>query len=164
MNGTEYLMSRLLLPLWTGRKKRLNEPRIFDRSHYQSLNEARGAVVRQLLSELRPMLNLQTAVDVGCGLGYFSGLLHSLGLGVTAIDGRRENVEEAQRRFPEIPFHVINAEDSALLDLGHFDLVFCFGLLYHLENPFMTIRHLHAMTLKLLLVEAVCFPSSEPIL
>src|SRR5262249_13612586 len=45
-----------------------------------------------------------------------------------------------------------------------FDLVFCFGLLYHLENPLLAIRHLHAMTAKLLLVEGVIFPGDEPLM
>ena len=62
------------------------------------------------------------------------------------VDGRQENVEEAQRRFPQIPFRICNAQESALRDLGRFDLVFCFGLLYHLENPLIAIRQLCAMT------------------
>ena len=49
-----------------------------------------------------------------------------------------------------------------MLSLGRFDLVFCFGLLYHLENPLLAIRHLRAMTEKVLLVEGVIFPGDEP--
>src|SRR5580765_2579479 len=83
---------------------------------------------------------------------------------VIGVDGRQQNVEEARRRFPEIAFRHCDAQDAALRALGQFDLVFCFGLLYHLENPLLTIRHLHAMTTKLLLVEAVIFPGEEPIM
>jgi tRNA (mo5U34)-methyltransferase len=142
----------------------LNQPRIFDAKHYEALNASRGAVVSTLLSELMGPLSLQTAVDVGCGLGYFSGLLKSLNLDVTGVDGRRQNVEEAERRFPGIDFKHCDAQDTALRALGKFDLVLCFGLLYHLENPLLTVRHLRSMATKLLLVEGVIFPGEEPIM
>jgi tRNA (mo5U34)-methyltransferase len=108
--------------------------------------------------ELKVPLGLQSAIDVGCGLGYFSGFLQSLGFNVTAVDGRPENAAEAARRFPSIPFHVMNAEDPQLRTLGAFDLVFCFGLLYHLENPLLVIRQLRAMSRSLLIVEGMCIP------
>jgi SAM-dependent methyltransferase len=142
----------------------LSAPRIFDAQHYESLNTSRGTSASILLSELMRPLGLRTALDVGCGLGHFSGLLHSIGLQVSAVDGRQGNVEEGQRRYPQISFRQFDAEDFALRELGKFDLVFCFGLLYHLENPMLTIRHLHAMTKALLLVEAVTFPGQEPIM
>src|SRR5260370_25558098 len=142
----------------------LSSPRVFDQAHYDSLNVARGAKVSEILSELKDKLGLQTAIDVGCGFGYFSALLGSLGLAVSGVEGRRENAEEAARRTPGVVFHTLNAEDPALASLGRFDLVFCFGLLYHLENPFLAVRHLHAITEKILLVECVVFPGSEPIM
>lgn len=142
----------------------MNEPRIFDADHYKALNTSRGAVVSALLSELIKPLDIRTAIDIGCGLGHFSDLLKTLDLEVMGVDGRQQNVEEARRRFPGIAFRHCDAQDAALRALGQFDLVFCFGLLYHLENPLLTIRHLHAMTAKLLLVEAVIFPGEEPIM
>ena len=142
----------------------MSSTRIFDAVNYESLNTSRAAVVSRFLSEMRAPLNLRSAVDVGCGLGYFSELLRSLGLDITAVDGRRENTEEAARRNPEIIFQTMSAEDPALPALGKFDLVFCFGLLYHLENPFLAIRHLQAMTGRLLLVEAVIFPGEAPLM
>ena len=142
----------------------MSAPPIFDQHHYDLLNRARGEVVAQCLAELTPKLNLQTAIDVGCGLGYFSQFLKSSGLAVTAVDGRQQNVEEAQRRNPDIRFLRFDAEDPSIRSLGKFDLVFCFGLLYHLENPMLAIRHLSALTGKLLLVEGVIHPGNEPMM
>jgi SAM-dependent methyltransferase len=142
----------------------LSTPRVFDYKHYELLNQSRGEVVRRLLDELGSTLGLTTALDIGCGVGYFSGYLASLGLKVTAVDGRQQNVEEARRRNPTISVHCYNAEDPEIRSLGTFDLVFCFGLLYHLENPLLAIRFLQAMTRKLLLVESVVFPGNEPIM
>ncbi|MGC1684272.1 MAG: class I SAM-dependent methyltransferase [Candidatus Acidiferrales bacterium] len=139
-------------------------PRIFDAEHYESLNASRDAVVSALLSELMQPLGLRTALDVGSGLGYFSGLLRTFGFEVSAVDGRQQNVEEARRRFPQIPFQRCDAQDITLRDLGKFDLILCFGLLYHLENPMLTVRHLRAMTKQLLLIEAVIYPGEQPIM
>jgi SAM-dependent methyltransferase len=105
---------------------------------------------------------LKTAVDVGCGLGYFSGVLKSFGFDVTAVDGHQQNVDEEQLRNPDIRFLRFDAEDPEMRSLGKFDLVFCFGLLYHLENPLLAIRHLQAMTGTLLLAEGVIFPGDSP--
>ncbi len=142
----------------------MSAPRIFDQHHYELLNRARGEVVSHLLADFTRKLNLQTAIDVGCGFGHFSGLLKSLGLEVTAVDGRKENVEEARRRNPHIRIHQYNAEDPALTAVGRFDVVLCFGLLYHLENPFLAIRNLGRMTGRILLIESVIFPGEEPIM
>jgi FkbM family methyltransferase len=46
--------------------------------------------------------------------------------------------------------------------LGRFDLVLCFGLLYHLENPVVAIRNLHTLTEKCLLLESMCIPDEKP--
>jgi SAM-dependent methyltransferase len=142
----------------------LSNPRVFDYQHYEFLNRARGEVVRELLDDVTQPLCLRTAVDIGCGLGHFSEMLQSLGLQVVGVDGRKENAEEASRRVPHVSFHTINAEDIEIRSLGVFDLCFCFGLLYHLENPFIAIRHLHAMTRSLLLVEGLIYPGDQPIM
>jgi SAM-dependent methyltransferase len=142
----------------------LPRTRVFDQPHYQLLNEARGQRVRELLADLSSNGEFRTAVDVGCGFGYFSGLLQSVGMDVLGVDGRVENATEAQRRLPGVRFATCNAEDPALRGFGKFDLVFCFGLLYHLENPMLAISHLKELTKRLLLVESVIFPGDEPIM
>jgi SAM-dependent methyltransferase len=144
------------------KKLPLSAPRIFDQQHYTLLNRARGDAAARLLHEVKDALHLRTAVDMGCGLGHFSGLLQSLGFEVTGVDGRRENVEEAAHRNSNVSFRTANVEDPGVRSLGTFDLTFCFGLLYHLENPLLAIRHLHALTKSLLLAESVICQGDEP--
>lgn len=139
-------------------------PLIFDREHYDKLNASRAAAVGEVLSELKGQLGLNTAIDVGCGVGYFAAYLHSLGYQVTAVDGRQQNAEEAGRRVPGVRFDTRNVEDPSVCQLGRFDLVFCFGLLYHLENPFLAVRHLHTLTKDVLLVEGVIYPGPDPVM
>jgi len=95
-------------------------------------------------------------------LGYFSKFLFDMGFQVTGLEGREENVAEAKRRHPGITFLTRNIEDQTLPELGTFDFVLCYGLLYHLENPFQAVRNLHALTGKLLMVETMCVPGANP--
>jgi|HubBroStandDraft_2_1064218.scaffolds.fasta_scaffold43278_3 FkbM family methyltransferase len=145
-------------------KTKLASQFVFDQSHAIKAVEARLEPLRELLPFLKRELGLQTALDAGCGIGYFSDFLLHQGLRVFAFDGRQGNVEEASKRHPEIAFCTADVEDSSVLKLGTFDLVLCFGLLYHLENPFRAIRHLHALTKGPLLLESVCVPSDSPVL
>ncbi len=110
------------------------------------------------LPELVSSHGFKTALDVGCGVGYFSRHLANLDLEVVATDGRSENISEARRRHPQVKFVVENIESSAVKKLGTFDLVICFGVLYHLENPFKAIRNLYSLTEGVLVVESVVVP------
>jgi FkbM family methyltransferase len=134
----------------------------FDQKEYLKLIAARGKTIRRVVEKLKPVLGLSTALDAGCGVGFFSRTLEECGLSVCGFDGRAENVVEARRRFPEIPFERADIEDEATLGLGKFDLVLCCGLLYHLENPVVAIRNLSALTEKCLLLESMCIPDEKP--
>jgi FkbM family methyltransferase len=133
----------------------------FDQREYRRLIEARGETIRRVMSSLKPALGLANAVDAGCGVGFFSQTLAECGLNVCGFDARPENVDEARRRFPGIPFEQADIEDHRICQLGRFDLVLCFGLLYHLENPLQAVRNLRAITEKCLLLESMCLPDER---
>jgi FkbM family methyltransferase len=135
---------------------------IFDQKHYVDLIDARGEVIREIVPQVRDVLGLSTALDAGCGLGFFAQILRECKLNPLGIDGRQTNVDEARRRYPNLAFERRDVEDSSIVLLGSFDFVLCFGLLYHLENPLRAIRHLRALTSKVLLLESMCLPSEEP--
>ncbi|MFI5059278.1 MAG: FkbM family methyltransferase [Candidatus Acidiferrales bacterium] len=139
----------------------LSRESVFDSPDAIQIVEARQAAVRPLLTDLRQKLGIRTAVDVGCGVGRFSSFLQHLGFEVVGIDGREVNVAEARRRQAGVEFHHVNVEDESVLRLGSFDLVFCMGLLYHLENPLLAIRRLRALTQKGLLLESMCIPDDR---
>ena len=131
----------------------------FETQDALEINEARGTFLKSFLPDLIRKARINTALDAGCGgSGFFSRLLKDLGLEVTGFDVRVENVAEAGRLSPNIDFKICDVEDPSVISLGRFDLVLCFGLLYHLENPFRAIRNLHAITEKYLLIEAQTAP------
>jgi SAM-dependent methyltransferase len=142
----------------------LSRPYVFDQPRQAEVRDARIEFLRQVISPWKLALGLGTALDLGCGVGYFSATLRELGFQVTGVDARAENIEEASSRHPGIDFRVVDAEDPSLLLLGTFDLVVCFGLLYHLENPLRAMRNLRAVTGKILLLESMVVPEEEPFL
>jgi SAM-dependent methyltransferase len=137
---------------------------VFDQEHYIALNSTRSAFVSRFLPAWKSKFAMETAIDVGCGFGFFSSYLAERGFKVTAVDGREENAREAQRRNPSATISRYDAEDPQLASLGCYDFVLCFGLLYHLENPFRAIRILKSLTRHMLLLEGMCIPSSEPVM
>jgi FkbM family methyltransferase len=133
----------------------------FDTRHYLDLIRARGATIRRVVRALKPALGLRNALDAGCGVGFFAEVLTELGLATRGFDGRFENVVEARKRFPKIAFERGDIESAEIAALGTFDLVLCFGLLYHLESPMRAIRHLRGLTGKGLLIESMCVPGDD---
>lgn len=134
----------------------------FDYPQAKEFVKARQNFTKNVLEELNRDFQLSSAVDIGCGVGHFSKFLHDYGFQVTGIDARDENVKECERRYPQIVFRRGNVEELSPEQVGTFDLVFCFGLLYHLENPFRAIRNFFSLTRQILLIESMCAPGANP--
>ncbi|MGH2395639.1 MAG: class I SAM-dependent methyltransferase [bacterium] len=134
---------------------------VFDR--YGAITDRRKEFLSRLLLRIQNVQPLKTALDVGCGVGHFAQFLADMRLGVRALDVRPENVAEARKRYPHIAFHVGDVEDPQILRLGPADMTLCFGLLYHLENPFRAIRHLSQLTAKVAIIESMVAPHRLPL-
>lgn len=129
---------------------------LFDEHYYIQINEARWTAAGSILSQLP---DIQTCIDVGCGPGWFAKRLSEMGLSVHGIDGREELVSEARIRVPSAHFYTLDVTSyEAVLLLSPADLSFCFGLLYHLENPFATVRNLYHLSEKYLIIETQIAP------
>ena len=123
---------------------------LFDQPYYLEINEARWAAAERIISSLPA---IETCIDAGCGPGWFAERLAKRGLVVFGFDGRAELAEEARRRVPRAIFSTVDiASLQAAAFLPRADLVFCFGLLYHLENPFAAVRSLYQASARLLLI------------
>lgn len=74
------------------------------------------------LIELIPSGERLRILDLGCGTGDLSKSLHGLGHQVLGVDSSAEMVAQAQQKYPELDFAVVEA--IALPYVGEFDIVF----------------------------------------
>jgi tRNA (mo5U34)-methyltransferase len=141
----------------------VNSTWVFDAPHYDRYNESRKRWLDRVLQSISIGAELHTALDAGCGTGVFAAYLSTRGLETTGFDARPDTVAEARRRHSSARFVVGNVEDERIREIGEFDCVLCFGLLYHLENPFLAIRNLHALARKILIIESMITPGRSPV-
>lgn len=104
----------------------------------------------------------KSVLDVGCGVGHFSQAVAQNGCRVVGVDAREENIRVFRERHPHIEARVANVEQD-LSALGTFDVVLCYGLLYHLENPCQALRNLAAVCRDLLIVETIVCDHEQPV-
>jgi 2-polyprenyl-3-methyl-5-hydroxy-6-metoxy-1,4-benzoquinol methylase len=131
----------------------------FDTPEAEAINRAR----LEHLAKLELALGGTRVLEVGAGVGRLTGFFTDRGCEVIATDARAENVAEFSRRLPSVRVFVADVEES-LEHLGRFDVVFCYGLLYHLENPLRALRNMGAVCDALLLVETIVCDSPLAVL
>ncbi|SDA12800.1 Methyltransferase domain-containing protein [Methylobacterium sp. UNC378MF] len=78
-------------------------------------------------------------LELGCGYGDIGAALWALGADVTLSEGRPEHVEAIRNRLPMLGSNKVvlcNLENGLVFDrdIGHFDLIIHFGVLYHLND------------------------------
>lgn len=97
-----------------------------------AINDAR---MRHLASLELPIEG-RSVLEVGAGIGLLTSFFEQRGCRVLTTDARPENVAEIRRRFPKRRTAVVDLEHPEQVDaLGRFDIVFCYGTLYHLAAP-----------------------------
>ncbi|TVQ46859.1 MAG: class I SAM-dependent methyltransferase [Gloeocapsa sp. DLM2.Bin57] len=137
---------------------------LFDQDYYLSINHARWETAKPIIQTIQTITPLHTCLDVGCGPGWFADKLVNLGLKVQGIDGRQDLLDIASQRVPDGNFSLVDVESkTAMSNLQTADLVFCFGLIYHTENPFRVIRNLASLTQKILFIESMVIPVDQPV-
>lgn len=133
---------------------------LFDRDHFRRYNAAR----LKHLATLNLPLEGKRVLDLGCGPGDLAQFFVERGCDVVCIDARQENIDKLQRQYPGLTAHVADVETASLEEFGTFDIVFCYGLLYHLENPIAALRKMRAVCTSLLLLETIVCDHRLPVL
>jgi tRNA (mo5U34)-methyltransferase len=98
-------------------------------------------------------------LDVACNCGGFSveaaklGAKYVLGFDVVERYIEQANLIKRALKLESVDFKLmdINMVDTSLT--GQFDITFCFGILYHLENPVAAMKRLSSVTRKMMLVD-----------
>lgn len=97
-----------------------------------------------------------SAVDLACLEGGYSALLASAGFRTLGIEGRPGNLARCQYVASGLSYGTrlrFECDDVRnLAGYGVFDVTFCSGLLYHLDQPMALLKLLAASTSKVLLL------------
>jgi SAM-dependent methyltransferase len=135
-------------------------PETFDKPEAIEINHARLAH----LASLEIPIEGKTVLDVGCGVGHLAQFFVDKGCRVVCVDGRSENISRLHQLYPNLEAYVANVETEPLARFGIFDIVFAYGLLYHLENPVAALRNIASVCQWLLLLETIVSDHVVPIL
>ena len=84
---------------------------------------------------------------------------------VTCTDGRLDNVQETKLRYPHRNVSVLDLDrETDLRHLGTFDLIYCYGTLYHLSKPKEALSALAKVCRGQILLETCVTPGDEELL
>jgi SAM-dependent methyltransferase len=107
------------------------------------------------LASLELCIAGKIVLEVGAGIGLHTEFFENLGCGITSTDARLANVDEMRRRYPKRYSLVLDIEDRfSVLSLGMFDIVYAYGVLYHLPNPENALALLAQVCKEFILVES----------
>jgi SAM-dependent methyltransferase len=133
---------------------------VFEDNAADRINRARMDFIRSLPLVLQG----RRVLDAGAGVGHFARLYADGGARVVAIEGRSDNVRLLLARHPDVEAHEGDIQDMSLERLGRFDIVHCFGLLYHLDSPVAALRRIERVCDDVLLLETMVCDAAEPVM
>jgi Methyltransferase domain len=103
----------------------------FHSNHYLRHNARR----LEHLASLRIPVSGMTVLEVGAGIGDHSNYYTDRNCRMTITEARRENLQHLRQRYPDQTVQLLDLENPVLDDSAKFDIVHCYGLLYHMSNP-----------------------------
>lgn len=130
---------------------------VFLAPNAHAINQARQSHLGSLGLDLAG----KTVLEVGAGIGLHTPFFLERGCTVTVTDGRAENVAEIQRRHPGVRTAIVDLEQDKPIELGRFDVIYCYGLLYHLSNPQRALARLADVCDGQLLLETAVSPGTH---
>lgn len=128
--------------------------------------EANGVKVRRILQitrdlARRPFGELRI-LDVGCGEGVYSIEAGLRGANVLALDARTQRMDQgaacaARHGLTNVRFSKQDVREVRRATHGEFDVVYCLGLLYHLDVPdvFHVLENLFAVCTGMLVLDTL---------
>ncbi len=127
-----------------------NDPAIhFHNNHYLRNNARRLEHLASLRIEVAGM----SVLEVGAGIGDHSHYYIDRGCRITITEVRPENIQYLKNRYPDCNVQSLDMERPSHVNGSPFDIVHCYGLLYHLSNPEQALAFLSKNTRRMLFLE-----------
>ncbi|SEC68263.1 methyltransferase, FkbM family [Rhizobiales bacterium GAS188] len=123
------------------------------------INRAR----QEHLATLGLDLQNKRVLEVGAGIGLHTGFFEERGCDILSTEGSPANVAEMLRRYPQRRIGLLDLDRPGdLTGLGSFDVVYCYGTLYHLRYPDRALAALATVCTGMILLETCVLPGNYP--
>lgn len=123
----------------------------FHSLHYQRNNARR----LEHLASLRIAISGSSVLELGAGVGDHSEYYIDRGCRVTITDVRPENLEYLRQRYPDGDIRSLDLECSLSVPDAPFDVVHCYGVLYHLADPRQALDFIDQLCAQILFLETL---------
>lgn len=133
---------------------------VFEDELARSINQAR----LEFLAGLGLSLRGKRVLDAGCGVGHHTVFYTQAGADVVGLDGRADNIAAMAHLYPHVRGVTGDVQSTDLAQLGMFNVVHCFGLLYHLESPVGALRRMAAVCREQLIIETMVCDAVAPVM
>lgn len=123
--------------------------KIFHSHHYLRHNQRR----QEHLASLNLELSHRSVLELGAGIGDHTSFFLDRGCDVTITEAREENLQILKSRFPQSTILKLDLDQPVWQNADKFDILYCYGILYHLEKPKEALTFLAPLCKDLLLLE-----------
>src|SRR5262245_57137930 len=130
---------------------------VFVKPDSLAINKAR----QDHLATLGLDLSNRTVLEVGAGIGLHTQFFIDRGCAVTITDGDSTNVAAIRERFPDRDVRILDLDlPVETVSLGRFDIVYCYGTLYHLRHPDAALARMASVCRGQILLETIVAPGA----
>ncbi len=154
----ESILFRLKLKLSSFSGVQKHSPNWFFSDAGQSINSAR----LRHLDTLGLPISGKSVLEVGGGIGLLSSFFEKKDCRIVTTDGRQENVDVMKKLYPHRDirkFDLLDFNSYKLLD--NYDIIFCYGTLYHTPDPEGVLKHLSHLCNEMILLETCVTPGNH---
>ena len=145
------ILLRLMRQVWAW-VPRYRRKKLWDVFHSNSYLDHTARRLEHL-SSLQIDFDGKTVLEFGAGIGDLTGYFVSRSCKVSATDSRPELVELLQSRFQDIQTSVLDLEKDFQDNLEQHQVVFAYGVLYHVSNPERALSRMSNLATEMLILE-----------
>lgn len=114
------------------------------------------------LASLKLSLHNKSVLEVGAGIGLHTIFFEKLNCDILSTDARQENIDYIQSHYKNRKVKLLQvAKLDDYNDIGQFDIVYCYGLLYHTDEPRKVLESLSKVCRGQLLLETCVTPGDH---
>jgi SAM-dependent methyltransferase len=151
MDSRTALVTLLAKGVGIGRRLMYGEGGVFLSVPYGVINKAR---LDHLASLSLGDLSRKSVLEVGAGIGLLTKFFEDRNCSVVSTDGNPKNVKVMRRMYPWCKIEHLDLDQvSGISKFGQFDIIFCYGTLYHLSKPQQALKALSSVCREKILLE-----------